>query len=419
MKREVRDNATKRYPKPVTKVELDDKHVKLRIILIVVFIIIAGVFIGITLSRQFGTKAGWTTIEVTYDENNNSGDFVFQYELGTKNISLTSEKNQLSKIYTESLIKIYQLLDEVNEYQTLKNIYYINKHINEEIEVDSVLYESLKNLNNTRYIYQSLIFNQYSNMFYADSDSNAIKFDAYKNEEMKTYFKSILYYTNNEHHINLELLENNKVKLNVSVEYQTFMKEIEENTFISLEFIKNASIIDYVSDTLIKNNFTTGNISSYDGYTRNLDSRNMEYNMNVRDKEDIVYNAFSYTYKGPTSIVYLRNYKVNAKDESRFYEYKDGTRRTWYIDLNDGLDKAVTSNMICLSNNKTCVAILLEMLNAYVSLTIDTDLINNLKLHDIDTIYINKKEIHHNFDTNIKNIYSTSTISYEVIYDKD
>ena len=182
MKREVRDNATKRYPKPVTKVELDDKHVKLRIILIVVFIIIAGVFIGITLSRQFGTKAGWTTIEVTYDENNNSGDFVFQYELGTKNISLTSEKNQVSKIYTESLIKIYQLLDEVNEYQTLKNIYYINKHINEEIEVDSVLYESLKNLNNTRYIYQSLIFNQYSNMFYADSDSNAIKFDAYKNE---------------------------------------------------------------------------------------------------------------------------------------------------------------------------------------------------------------------------------------------
>lgn len=419
MKREVRDNTTKRYPKPVTKVELDDKHIKLRIILIVAFVIIAGVFIGIAISRYFGTKAGWTTIEVTYDENNNGGDFVFQYELGTKNISPTSEKNQVSKIYTESLIKIYQLLDETTEYQTLKNVYYINNHINEEIEIDSVLYDSFKNLNNTRYIYQSLIFNQYSNMFYADSDSNAIKFDAYKNEEMKIYFESVLYYTNDEHHINLELLGNNKVKLNVSVEYQAFMKELEENTFISFEFIKNASIIDYVSDILIKNNFTTGNISSYDGYTRNLDTRNIEYNMNVRDKGDIVYNAFSYTYNGPTSIVYLRNYKVNAKDESRFYEYKDGARRTCYIDLNDGLDKAVTSNMICLSKNKTCVTILLEMLQVYVNSSIDSDLINGLKSNNIYTIYINKKEIHHNFDTNIKNIYSTSTITYEVIYDKD
>lgn len=417
MKREAKDNTEKKYPKPVTKVELSEKNVKLRIILIVCFVIIAGIFIGIALSKQFGTKKGWTVIEVTYDENNNAGDFTFNYELGTKDISVTQEKNAVSKVYTESLIKIYQLLDEHTEFTSLRNIYYINNHINEEIEIDSLLYNCFKKLQNNRYIYQSLIIDQYNNMFTSETDISAEKFDAHKNEELKNYYLEVLEYTNDSNHINLELLDNNTVKLSVSEEYQNYMDE--NNMYISFGILKNACIIDYVSEQLIKNEFTTGFITSCDGYIRNLDKRDITYKMNVYDREYFTYNAFAFTYNSSKSIVYLRNYALSTLNDSHFYEYKDGTRRTEYIDLKDGLDKAVVSNMIALSDDYSCLELLLELLPVYVNDKIDIDLITELKNKKINTIYISDKSIHYNFVTEISNVYNTDSISYEVIYDKD
>lgn len=417
MKREARDNTSNKYPKPVTKVELSDKHVKLRVILIICFVIIAGIFIGIALSRQFGTKAGWTVIQATYDENNNAGDFTFNYELGTKDISVSTEKNTVSKIYTESLIKIYQLLDEYTEFTSLKNIYYINNHCNEEIEIDSLLYECFERVQNNRYIYQSLILDQYNNLFVSDTDISAEKFDAHKNEELKEYYLEVLHFTNDSNHVNLELLGNNKVMLKVSAEYLNYMEE--NKNYISFGILKNACIIDYVSEQLIKNEFTTGFITSVDGYIRNLDKRDITYKMNVFDKEYNIYNAFSFSYKHSKSIVYLKNYAISSVNDSHYYEYKDGTRRTEFIDLNDGIDKAVVSNMVALSNDYSCLELLLEILPVYINESIDTSLISDLKTKNINMIYIDGREVHYNFNTTIDNLYSTDSISYEVIYDKD
>lgn len=408
MKRGARDKSVKRYPKPVTKVELEEKHVKLRIILIIIFVIIAGVCIGIGVSSYFGTDAGWTTIEVNYDANNNASEFVFAYELGTTDVSPSTEKKQVSNVYTNAIIKAYQLFDEQVEYLDVNNIYYINHHPNEEIKIDEVLYKCFETLNkyHNRLMFYDEIFSQYSNLFTTETDYQASMFDPLKNEDIKNYFLDVIKYVNNEEHIQLLLLGNNTIKLYVSSEYLNYMQELNLSTFISLHYLKNAFIIDYICSELINAGLTTGYITSYDGYTRNIDIRNNEYTYNIKNSQDnYIITAASFTYTSNQSIVYLRNYSSNDTDGYHYYEYQDGTRKTRYFDTNDGIDKAVSSNMIVISNEKTCSELLLEILPIYINETIDLEQIEVLKNDNINTIYMDNKTIYYNGNFTFKNIY--------------
>lgn len=408
MRRGARDNSVKRYPKPVTKVQLEEKNVKLRIILIIIFVIIAGVCIGIGVSSYFGTDAGWTIIEVDYDENNNASEFVFAYELGTTDVSPSTEKKMVSNIYTNAIIKAYQLFDEQVEYGDVKNIYYINHHPNEEIKIDKVLYDCFETLNkyHNRIIYFEEIFAQYYNLFTVEADFQASVFDPLKNEEIKNYFLDVIKYVNDEAHIQLLLLGNNTIKLYVSDEYLNYMNENDLSTYLNLQYLKNAFIIDYICSELINEGYTTGYITSYDGYTRNIDTRNNEYQYNIKNKHDnYIITAASFNYTSNQSIIYLRNYSSNDTDGYLYYEYQDGTRKTRYFDVNDGIDKTVSSNMIALAKDKTCSELLLEILPVYINEVIDLEQIEVLKNNNINTIYIDNKTIYYNGVLTFKNIY--------------
>lgn len=408
MRRGARDNSVKRYPKPVTKVELEEKNVKLRIILIIIFVIIAGVCIGIGVSSYFGTDAGWTIIEVDYDENNNASEFVFAYELGTTDVSPSTEKKMVSNIYTNAIIKAYQLFDEQVEYIDVNNIYYINHHPNEEIKIDTVLYNCFETLNkyHNRIIYFEEIFAQYCNLFTAETDFQASVFDPLNNEELKNYFLDVIKYVNDEAHIQLLLLGNNTIKLYVSDEYLNYMNENDLSTYLNLQYLKNAFIIDYICSELINAGYTAGYITSYDGYTRNIDTRNNEYQYNIKNLHDnYIITAASFNYTSNQSIIYLRNYSSNDTDGYLYYEYQDGTRKTRYFDVYDGIDKAVTSNMIALSKDKTCSELLLEILPVYINESIDLEQIAVLKNNNINTIYMENKTIYYNGSLTFKNIY--------------
>ena len=78
-------------------------------------------------------------------------------------------------------------------------------------------------------------------------------------------------------------------------------------------------------------------ISSYDGFYRNLDERDVSYSFHIFDRvgQDI-YPAAVMEYNGPESLVYLRNYPISTQDQAHYYEMKSGEIRTAYIDGADG-----------------------------------------------------------------------------------
>lgn len=97
--------------------------------------------------------------------------------------------------------------------------------------------------------------------------------------------------------------------------------------------MKNAFITDYVADVMIDNGYTLGSLTSYDGFTRNLDQtsaitklnagpdtsgtaeENADYSFNLYDRQgNIIYPAGVMHYDGAESIVSLHNYPMSDKE---------------------------------------------------------------------------------------------------------
>ena len=98
--------------------------------------------------------------------------------------------------------------------------------------------------------------------------------------------------------------------------------------------MKNAFITDYVADVMIENGYTLGSLTSYDGFTRNLDltsaitkfkcrsgcfrdsRRKCDYSFNLYDRQgNIIYPAGVMHYNGAESIVSLHNYPMSDKEK--------------------------------------------------------------------------------------------------------
>ena len=131
--------------KKVEKIELNEKHVKLRFIIVILSIITIVVSAVLILVFTFTKSSGWTQILTTNSEITDvDSDFYFQYKLGESKKGTTAESKEVSELYTKTLVADYKDLDAFSEYKDTANIYYINHHLNEEIVVSDFLYASLK-----------------------------------------------------------------------------------------------------------------------------------------------------------------------------------------------------------------------------------------------------------------------------------
>ena len=88
--------------------------------------------------------------------------------------------------------------------------------------------------------------------------------------------------------------------------------------------MKNAFIADYLADTLEAEGFTSGYLSSYDGFTRNLDRRRNEYAFNLFDRQGSDVNLpAKMRYTAPLSIVFLRDYPMGEQDKWHYYAFRE------------------------------------------------------------------------------------------------
>ena len=179
---------------------------------------------------------------------------------------------------------------------------------------------------------------------------------------------------------------------------------------------------------MIENGYTLGSLTSYDGFTRNLDltsaitklnagpdasgtaEENADYSFNLYDRQgNIIYPAGVMHYDGAESIVSLHNYPMSDKEKYNYYEFKSGDIRTRYADTADGLCKSAVNNMAAYADDISCAELILKVSPVYIADMMDTEAVKNLAENGIQTI----------FGENSVLYYTDPDLELTDLYDKD
>lgn len=407
--------------RPVEKVELSEKNVALRLFLVITCVVIAAAAFAYGFQSLFSQETGYQEISVDAGAEANCGnEFVFMYHLGMNGTSATAENKALTLIYTEAAENAYQLFHNSAEFEGVKNVSYINAHPNEVIEVDEVLYEAFATVQEyaNRHIYLAPIYRYYNDIFYCNDDSGLVDFDPYLNSEIATYYQELATFAMDVNSVELQLLGDNKVSLYVSDAYLSYAKENGITDFIDFAWMKNAFIIDYFADVMIEKGYQFGTISSYDGFTRNLDMSDNEYAFNIFNLDNQnVYTAGIMKYSGMRSMVFLRNYPMNNIDGGHYYELENGEIRTSYLDVKDGCCKSSIDSLISYSSELGCAQVLMQMIPIYITDTFDKDAVLSLADTGIYSIYCEDSVIYYNEESLVlTELYQKEDVKYQTSF---
>ena len=420
------------HPKPVEKVELSESHIGIRLALVVLLLVIGISFIGLgirsllTVESPMASNSIMVSIgeEGAYPDtvfNNIGNEFVFMYNLGTGDMSPTAENKILRALYTDFMVDAYRVFHNNQAFENVNNLYYVNQHPNEEIEVNEMLYQALSLIKeyDDRNIYLAPVYAQYDDIFFCEDDSQIADYDPYLNPEVASVYKKLAEYAKDAKAVDVQLLGNNRMKLMVSHEYMDFCKENDITCYIDFSWMKNAFIIDSVAETLNAKGFTFGTISSYDGFSRNLDESGTEFSFNIYDvqeksaNENNVYQVATMQYTGMRSIVTMRSFPINTLDAYRYYELDNGEIRTMYLDIADGQCKSAANNLYAYSKEYSCSEILLQIAPIYIADAMKEDSLSALSEKGIETIYCKDTLIRYTEDKlQLKDLYVSDKFSY-------
>ncbi len=370
--------------KPVEKIVLNEKNVKFRLLLFIICIVIMiGCFISVFVLKT-KDKDGWNEIYASPNVAVNcDSDFVFWYNLGQADNTITYERKMISEAYTKALEKTYILLDSYNLYDGYNNVAYINSNINTIITVDPILYDSLKYMTqNNSYLFMAPLNYYYNNLMTSYNDYDASSFDPNKNSNTRKIFDDVASYVNNDG-ISIEFYEEYQIKLNVSEEYSKLITELEIANYIDFGIFKNAFILEEIVESLKENNFNNGYISTYDGYFVNM-CQNNNYKISVLELDDSLPREIAtITINEPISLVQFKNYMYYQKDANRYYKYEDNSYAHLYISPNDGNYTSCVNTLTGFSLNRSLIDIAFDMYKIYTAEAIDYSL-----LLEADTTYI-------------------------------
>ncbi len=384
MNRTAKDKRS-REPKPVQKIEVSDKNVKLRIILLIMTLIIGATAIGFGVRSCVSKDKGWTVITPTFKGLSVADEFTFTYYLGKDGSSPSAENRAISALYGDLCQKAYKLFEPTAEGGEIEKI---NSSAGEYVEIDGALYSALKlaDENGGRILFTAPYFEILQSLFYCSDDYEASLSDPYKNEDAKELFSKIAGYVNSSA-ASLSFGEGNKVKLSVSEEYKEFAKEVGIRSLIGFTWLKNAFVTDYISGELAKNGFTNGVLSSKDGFFGTFDTGDTEYSQNVFGKTDGKTSLFCrVAFKGPRNGVYVKNLPIQ-KNSDYYYVYENGEIVTPYID-NSGKGKTAADGLYLYGKEKSVGELALIANALYVADEIDAARLKNYAADGIYGLYV-------------------------------
>lgn len=398
MSRTARDNRPNL--KPVTKVKLDERYARVRLALVVLLVLIAAAAFAYGVFSYFQQEPGWVEIGADSGSGGTCGDeFVFLYELGAGEFSATAEKKALTLLYTQATEQAYQLFNADTGFEGIHNVYTLNRHPNEVLDVDEALYDAfslLKSYEN-RNLYLAPLYARYDDLFSCNDDGQTDDFDPYRSSAVAAEYQELAAYAADPNQVDVQLLGGGKVRLFVSEEYLAYAEENGITDFIDFFWMKNAFLLDFLADRLTENGYTHGTLSSYDGFSRNLDDRNMTYSLNLYDRVgQAVYEAAVLEYSGARSFVSLRDHKMTWMDDRHYYEYADGETRSSYVDIQDGRCRSAVPDLTAYSAQMGCAQLLLEVTPLYIADDLDVAALNALCQGGIFSVYCKDRTVCYN-----------------------
>ncbi len=405
-------------PRP-EKIELDQKPNKLRVIFACLFLALGIGFITYGIVSIVDTDPGWRKIEAdTNLEGTLSGEFYFNYNIGSSGISARIEYRSLTDAYNQAVDAAAKSFLN-REYPGVSNLCTINHSPNTTLTIDESLYKSLELCKKYafREIYLAPLYADHFNLCMSADDNEAYNFDPVANPAQGEFFAKVSSYANDDSHISLELLGDNQVILHISDEYLAFAAENGIEDFIDFGWSRNAFIIDFIADSLIKSGYTKGSIGSYDGFIRNLDSTPSEtYSYTIYDKVgNNIYTAADMRYSGSLSIVCYRAYPMNSLDLQHFRETESGEIRTPYYNPKTGTAETKVNNLVFLSRDYGCAETMLNTVDSFIGSPESALTTADLGSIDekVDYIFCQNNKIYTS-DKSIAltKLYSDSTVTY-------
>ena len=395
MGREAKDNRP--HLRPVEKIQLSDEHLKLRLIAAVVFLVLGGAALAYSFMQMLSPESGWQTIEASTSEGANCGDeFVFLYELGAGEISASAESKAVSRLYSDACGRLFQVFHTLESFEGMTNLRDVNLHPNETLTVDEVLYRAFETVQRygDRTVYLGPVYERYNGLFHCTDDSQLPDFDPYLSEEVRAEYEAAAAFANDPEAVDLRLLGDNQVCLYVSEEYLAYARQWGIERYLDFGWLTNAFAIDYLAQVLTENGYTNGTVSSYDGFVRNLDSRGLDYALNLYDFSDgRIYPAGVMSYRGPRSMAYLRDYPISGDDRRRMYLLETGEVRTGYLSTVDGRCRSAAHDLLAWSDGLGCAELALRLAPIYVADTLDVPALEALADSGIQSVRMENRVI--------------------------
>ncbi|MCC8167895.1 MAG: hypothetical protein LIO37_00935 [Clostridiales bacterium] len=411
----------------VENIDLSTRNMRIRLVAVIVLIVIAvGAFVN-GIYSWLSVDAGWYEIEVgSSAETLEAQELYFYYNIGTGETGAYTEYRSLISSYTNLVDEAYKLFSD-ESFDDCSNLYYLNHHVNESVTVDDALYEAFELLEEyeSRYIYFAPVYATYESLYACSYDEETVNFDPCQNDVIAEYFSEIIAFANNPDSVNIELLGDNQVMLVVSEEYQEYAQNYGITEYVDFFLLANAFEVDYIADQLIADGYTTGTLSSYDGYTRTLgasgdDSTSgtyaLEWSVTLTNRIDnTLYTACNMNYSGAASIVILRDYPMYSLDELHYYSFSDGTIRTPYIDTADGYCKSSIHDVTAISTVSGCAEMMLWLLPIYAAEEFDREALQALSEDGIDTVIMEDGVIYSTSDELVfTELYEGDEVTYKV-----
>ena len=354
------------------KLEVSSKHVKLRLILTILFFLIAvaAFTVGVlSIGRKY---PGHQTIEAKTDAeallyNKAVG---FRYYLDGSSNQIKRGINALTEVYTPLLSAAYKELDHQNTYTGVIGLATINRNMGTELVVSSRLYDILKDA--YARTLEKKGFNMFAGALYKEWESILILEDPQDFDPSNSAFQAqriaaIAAMVNDLDNFKLEFVndEIHSVRLTVSQKYLDFCRENEiDAPVLDLNILRDAYRLDMIAQGLSEAGYTDGYLYTAEGLVLNMSSRVLGYDL--------------YTLEGTTETVYASIQvggpfganTLTAFGMGSSYSYRT-TNPVYYRSRNFNVQTGDFSNIIL------SVTVIGNGISAVDAVLIDTEL-NNL-----------------------------------------
>ena len=327
---------------------------------------------------------------------------------------------EISDYYSERLAYALDIFcEDYIEDVGVKGLAYLNLHEGEIVEVDPVLYRALQVFydEGSRMMFMGPLYEYYNRIFEAERTSSVTKLDPYKDEMAERICRELALYAEDNNAIQIELFSENKVCYQISDYYYDFLLSMDLYNFIGFGWMTDAFIVDFIADELIAMDYTYGTISSYTGFSRNMDTTPTDYSFAYYDKyRNNITLAATVSYKGNMSTVTFRNFPLNDIDGKFYYSYGNGTTIHSYLDKFSGKYVAACDTMVFHSKELSCAEVAVKSYGEYVCEVEYEESIRELLDEGIGAIWSDGTTIiTTSDDVTLHDLYSAGSIKYTTV----